>query len=253
MRFFIYLLSLLLVALSTNGLGLPPGWRCGTKSCDTGMKDGEDSRINHRAVSNTTATDTAVNNTAVTGRPITGTGTHGSPSCGWWCAAKKRQINNPNISNEASAFRPSGSVTSCGLWCQAKKRQINKTNISKKANRKRQIEDNNPKDTAINNTAATITPIYDGPQRGCGWWCHAKKRQINKSNISKKVSTKRQIENNNLNNTAINNTTVTTTPENHLPWWSCNIWCQAKKRQINNSKKASTKRQIDLVTSGASE
>lgn len=108
MHFSIYLISVLLVAISTDGLGLPPGWWCGTKPCDARMKEREDSRINNRAMSNTTAIDTALNNTAVTGRPITNTGpSRYTISRGWWCAVKKRQIGNPNTSNEASAAPPS--------------------------------------------------------------------------------------------------------------------------------------------------
>lgn len=164
MHFFLYLLSLLLVVLSTDGLGLPPGWWCGTKPCDARMKEMEDRRINDRAVSNTTAPDTALNNTAVTGGPITNTGNRGLPSCGWWCAVKKRQINNPNISNEASAVPPSRQAI--GWKCG---KRICPLDLEP-------LKNGNLNNTAINNTAVTTTPIDDIPQGFCGWWCLAKKR-----------------------------------------------------------------------------
>lgn len=106
MHFFIYLLSLLLVALSTDGLGLPPGWWCGTKPCDARMKEVEDSRINDRAVRNTTATDTALNNTAVTGRPITDSENPGIVSCGWWCRAKKTSDQQDKYQQESEHEAP---------------------------------------------------------------------------------------------------------------------------------------------------
>ena len=169
MHFFIYFLSLLLVALSTDGLGLPPGWWCGTKPCDAGMKEMEDSRINDRAVSNTTATDTAVNNTAVnntavTGRPIVNMVV---PSCSWWCAVKKRQINNLNISNEASAVRPSRQTI--GRKCGEGACPLDLETL----------KNDNTNNTAINNTAVTTTPIHhNSPQGWCGWYCRANKHQI---------------------------------------------------------------------------
>ncbi len=183
MHFSIYLLSVLLVAISTDGLGLPPGWWCGTKPCDARMKEREDSRINNRAMSNTTAIDTAVNNTAVTGRPTTNTGpSRYTISCGWWCAVKKRQIGNPNTSNEASAAPPSRQALAwtCGeRTCPLDLEPLKNENLNS---------------TAINNTAVTTTPINNSPKGSCGWWCRAKKRQISKKNISKKASTERQID-----------------------------------------------------------
>ena len=117
MHLVIYLLSLLLVALSTDGLGLPPGRWCGTKPCDARM---EDSRINVRAVSNTTASDTAVNRTAV----------------------NSTAVNKTTVNNTAGITAPMGEspTESCFWSCRATKRQINKTNTSQKASTKRQID-----------------------------------------------------------------------------------------------------------------
>lgn len=150
MHFFVYLLSLLLVAFSADGLGLPQESRCSTKPC---KKAAEDSRINERAVSNTAAATTAVNNTMTATIPTVRTDTP-MGGCGWWCQAKKRHISETNISDEASAFSPSRQATTdntlnttrlelspiCGWWCRANKRQINRTKIRVKASTKRQID-----------------------------------------------------------------------------------------------------------------
>ena len=60
------------------------------------MKEMENSRINDRAVSNTTATDTAVTTTPTPRIFDT------DSSCGWWC---ERQINKTFISKKASTKR----------------------------------------------------------------------------------------------------------------------------------------------------
>ena len=147
MQFFVYLLSLLLVAFSAKGLGLPQESRCGTKPCN---KAAEDNRIDERAVSDTAAATTAVNNTTTTTIPTLGT--H-SPKggCGWWCKAKKRHASETDISDEASAFSPSPEATT-------------------------------------DNTPNTTRPVHSP---SCGWWCRVNKRQIN-SRV--KASTKRQID-----------------------------------------------------------
>ena len=150
MHFFVYLLSLLLVAFSADGLGLPQESMCGAKPCN---KAAEDSRINKRAVSNTAAATTAVNNTMTATIPTVRTDLP-MGGCGWWCRARKRHISETNISDEASAFSPSRQATtdntpnttrpvhspSCGWWCRANKRQINRTKIRVKASTKRQID-----------------------------------------------------------------------------------------------------------------
>ena len=95
MHFFMYFLSLLLVALSTDGLGLPPGWRCDTPLCDARMKEVDDTRVNLTAVSDTTVNDPAKNNTAVITTPSID-GLEGSlRHCDLSCNAKRRLINNP--------------------------------------------------------------------------------------------------------------------------------------------------------------
>ena len=141
MHFFVYLLSLLLVAFSADGLGLPQESRCGTKPC---KKAAEDSRINERAVSNTAAATAAVNNTMTATIPTVRTNLP-MGGCGWWCRDKKRHISETNISDEASAFSPSlqartdntpntgpNKSVSCSWWCghprkASTKRQIDLT------------------------------------------------------------------------------------------------------------------------------
>lgn len=149
MHFFVYLLYLLIVTFSADGLGLPQESRCGTKPC---KKAAEDSRINERAVSNTAAATTAVNNTTTATIPTVRTNLP-KGGCGWWCQAKKRHISETNINDEASAFFPRQATTdntpnttrpvhspSCGWWCRTNKRQINRIKIRVKASTKRQID-----------------------------------------------------------------------------------------------------------------
>ena len=177
----------------------------------------EDSRINGRAVSNTTATDMNL-----------------PPSCGFWCMVRKRKINNPITRNEESGVRLS---------------------------RRESLKNENLNDTDSNTTTVTTTPNPHTPKGSCGFWCLARKRQINNSITRNEESAvpllrRESLKNESLNDTDSNTTAVTTTPNPNTRQGSYCFWCLARKRQIrktNISEKARMKRQIGSAASEASE
>lgn len=120
MHIFVYLLSLLFVTLSADGLGLPPGRQCVTKPCDVTT---EDSRVNERAARDTTATDTAINNTAINN-----------------IATNNTAINNTRIDDTAITAEPDAGLFLCNIFCVIKKLQIDTRDISKKRSAKHQID-----------------------------------------------------------------------------------------------------------------
>ena len=159
MHFFIYLLSLVLVALSTNGLGLPP------------MK-----------------TDSAI-----TGGPVTHAEVPPAEgSCGLWCQAERRQINNSNTSNVASKIhppRPTLGWSHSNLSYPLDLEPVKKGNLNDAALKNTAITN-----TQINPTAVTSTS-FPVPTNNftatCNIFC---RRRIHHAEISKKWISKRQID-----------------------------------------------------------
>ena len=268
MHFFIYLSSLLLLALSIDGLPPSRGWWCGTKPCNAIIEEMEDSRdnntaLNNRAVTKIEATKTAVTSTEVTSPtvyiPVPNSGPQNRPSQ-WWCGT-----------------RP----------CDARKRETD-SRLHHTAVTNTSFTNTSSTNTSLTNTTRNTSLPDNGQAWGTfGWWCGThpcrsrmkavKKRQIDITSTSNEDSAapatlqaipgwtcgdricppkSKVIERGQINDTAVNNTITNTTASNStghrriapaVIWWCGTHICGP------TGMKAVKKREFNLPTSGASE
>ena len=238
MRFFSYLTPLLLLAISADGLFLPPGWWCDTRPCYAGMKKTRDSHTKHTEFVNTAVSETS--NIKASNKP------QARPSQ-WWCGtrpcnARMKETRDDDIQDTAVANVSINSTTThnkitdsgprrkpTNWWCgtricgsimkAVKSRQINNTNAISEA-------------STILPSLEVISP---------GWVCHGR---ICAPEL-------KLIENRQINETAINKTTTNVTASNNaghrrikptIIWWCSTHVCPTSITAVN-------KRQIDLAAS----
>ena len=174
MRSFICLSSLLLLALSTDGLNLPPGWWCGDKPCPARITETRDSHMNHTTTAGMTV------NEPTTNTRFHSNGPQAQPSK-WWCdthtcsATKKEKrdghiqitsvanvtTNNTTTNPKIPYHDPHYGWVCHGRICPPKLKVI----------KNRQIND-----TALNNTTTNVTASNQAGHRritpAIVWWCN---------------------------------------------------------------------------------
>ena len=176
MRSFICLSSLLLLALPTDGLNLPPGWWCGDKPC---LARRTETRDSHSHMEHTTAAGMTVNKTTTNNR-FHSNGPQAQPTK-WWCdthpcSATTKERRDNQIHNTTVADITIDNVTTnttvpdddpqrgwvChGRICPPKLKVI----------KNRQIND-----TGLNNTTTNVTSSNQAGHRritpAIVWWCN---------------------------------------------------------------------------------
>ena len=169
MRSFVCLSSLLLLALSTDGLNLPPGWWCGDKPCPARITEARDSNMDH-----TTTAGMIVNKTTTNNR-FHSNGPQAQPSK-WWCGThpcgattEKRRDNHIHDTAVANVTTNNTTTTNTTVPDNDPQRGwVCHGRICPPKLKNRQIND-----TALNSTTTNVTAA--GHRRitpAIVWWCN---------------------------------------------------------------------------------
>ena len=239
MRSFVCLSSLLLLAILTDGLNLPPGWWCGDKPCPARIKETRASHVDY-----TTAANVTVNNT--THATIPHSGPLGVGWSGWWCwthlcRVRRKETRDTSTYNTALAniavknTTTHTTIASHGpqagptkWWCG--------THPCGATSKER-------RDSQVHSTRTNTTVPDNDPQRG--WFCHSRM-------CSPKLKV---IKNRQINHTALNSTTTNFTASNQaghrritpaIIWWCSIHVCPSSMKNVE-------RHETDLLASGASK
>lgn len=195
MRFFVSLSSLLLLALSIDGLPPSRGWCGGTEPCDARKIEVEDSRIKNTALSSRTVASIEATNTAVASTKVTTPTVHvpvptGSPRnipSQRWCGT--RPCGASIEEREDSGTHHTAATV------------VSVTNTS---------TTNKPSTNASVTSTTKHTPLPNA-MGFFGWWCltHTCRSRV-------KAVTKRQI-----NNTSTSNGDFGTPTSQAITGWTC--------------------------------
>ena len=216
---------MLLLALSTDGMSIPPGWWCGNKPCPLRMNEIRDSHRDHTTAANgtthTTTTDTTVPHN----------GPHAKAGWLWWCLTHPCppifQTSNTTVDVAFKNTTTHTTVASNGRQYGPTKWWCGTHTCSATSKEKR---DNDIHDDVTNNNTITNTTVPDNdPQRG--WVCHGR---ICPPKL-------RKIKNRQINDTAVNRTSTNVTASNEaghrritpaIVWWCNTHVCPSSMKTV---------------------
>ena len=220
MRSFVCLSSLLLLAIPTDGLNLPPGWWCGDKPCPARIRETRASYVNYTTAANVTVNSTT--NLPIPHNPL------GVGWSGWWCwthlcRVSRRETTDRYTENTAVAnIAVKNTTTHTTIASNGPQRGPTKwwcgTHPCGPTSKER-------RDHHIHNTTTNTTVPNNDPQ--FGWYCHGR---VCPPKLKK-------IKNRQTNGLAINSTTNNMTASNKaghprikpaIIWWCSTHVCASK-------------------------
>ena len=237
MRSLLCLSSLLLLAIPTGGLNLPPGWWCGDKPCPARSKETRASHGDH-----TTAANVTTNNTTHATTPH-------NPQVVWWawwcltqpCLPRRKETRDNDAYNTAVAnIAIKNTTTHPTIAGHGPQRGPNNwwcgTHPCGATSKER-------RDIRTHNTTTNTTVPDNDPQRG--WFCHSR---ICPPKL-------KMIKNRETNGLALNSTTTNFTASNQaghrritpaIVWWCSIHVCPSSMKNVE-------RRETDILASGASK